>query len=46
MSKTNIPAGGYPVTKTEAAGMPFGLRDGAEEPRQKPAALAGKEVKV
>lgn len=46
MSKTNIPAGGYPVTKTEAAGMPFGLRDRAEEPKQKPAAWAGKEVKV
>lgn len=47
MSKTNIPAGGCPVTKTEAAGMPFGLRrDGAEEPRQKPAAWAGKEGKV
>ena len=46
MSKTNLPAGGYPVTKTEAAGMPFGLRDGAEEPKQKPAAWAGKEVKV
>ena len=46
MSKTNITAGGCPVTKTEAAGMPFGLRGGAEEPRQKPAAWAGKEVKV
>lgn len=23
MSKTNIPAGGCPVTKTEAAGMPL-----------------------
>lgn len=46
MSKTNIPAGGCPVTKTEAAGMPFGLRGGAEEPRQKPAAWAGKEGKV
>ena len=46
MSETNIPAGDWPVTKTEAAGMPFGLRDGAEEPRQKPAAWAGKEVKV
>ena len=45
MSKTNIPAGGRPVAKTEAAGMPFGLRDGAEEPRQKPAAWAGKEGK-
>lgn len=46
MSKTNIPAGGCPVTKTEAAGMPFGLRDGAEEPKQQTAAWAGKEVKV
>ena len=46
MSTTTRPAGGCPVTKTEAAGMPFGLRDGAEEPRQKPAAWAGKEVKV
>lgn len=46
MSKTNIPAGGCPVAKTEAAGMPFGLRDGAEGPKQKPAAWAGKEVKV
>ena len=46
MSKTNIPAGGCPVTKTEAAGMPVGLRDGAEEPSQKPAAWAGKEGKV
>ena len=45
MSKTNIPAGGCPVTETEAAGMPFGLR-GAEEPKQKPAAWAGKEGKV
>ena len=44
MSKTNIPAGGCPVTETEAAGMPFGLR--AEEPKQKPAAWAGKEGKV
>ena len=46
MSKTNSPTGGGPVTKTEAAGMPFGLRDGAEEPRQKPAAWAGKEGKA
>ena len=46
MSKTNIPTGGCPVTKTEATGMPFGLRGGAEEPRQKPAAWAGKEGKV
>ena len=46
MSETNIPAGDWPVTRTEAAGMPFGLRDGAEEPRQKPAAWAGKEGKV
>ena len=46
MSKTNIPAGGCPVTKSEAAGMPCGWRDGAEEPRQKPAAWAGKEGKV
>lgn len=46
MSKTNIPTGGCPVTKTEAAGMPFGLRSGAEKPRQKPAAWAGKEGKV
>ena len=46
MSKTNIPAGGCPVTKTEAAGMPFGLRGGAEEPKQKPAAWAGKEGKA
>lgn len=46
MSKTNIPAGDWPVTKAKAAGMPFGLRDGAEEPKQKPAAWAGKEVKV
>lgn len=38
MSEINIPAGGCPVTKPEAAGMPFGLRGGAEEPRQKPAA--------
>lgn len=46
MSEINIPAGGCPVTKTEAAGTAFGLRDGAEEPRQKPAAWAGKEGKV
>lgn len=46
MSKTNIPAGGCPVTKAKAAGTAFGLRDGAEEPRQKPAAWAGKEGKV
>ena len=46
MSKTNIPAGGRPVAKPKAAGPAFGLRDGAEEPRQKPAAWAGKEVKV
>ena len=46
MSEINIPAGGCPVTKIEAAGTAFGLRDGAEEPRQKPAAWAGKEVKV
>ncbi len=46
MSKTNIPAGGWPVAKPKAAGTAFGLRDGAEEPRQKPAAWAGKEVKV
>ena len=46
MSKTNIPAGGCPVTETEAAGMPFGLRGGAEEPKQQPAAWAGKEGKV
>ena len=45
MSKTNIPAGGWPVTKAKAAGTAFGLRDGAEEPRQKPAAWAGKEEK-
>ena len=46
MSKTNIPAGGCPVTETEAAGMPYGLRGGAEAPKQKPAAWAGKEGKV
>lgn len=45
MSKINIPAGDWPVTRTKAAGMPFGLRGGAEEPRQKPTAWAGKEVK-
>jgi hypothetical protein len=45
MSKTNIPAGGRPVAKPKAAGTAFGLRDGAEEPRQ-PAAWAGKEGKV
>ena len=46
MNQANITAEGCPVTKTEAAGMPFGLRGGAEEPRQKPAAWAGREVKV
>lgn len=46
MSKTNIPAGGRPMAKTEAAGMPFGSRGGAEKPRQKPTAWAGKEGKV
>lgn len=46
MSKTNIPAGGCPVTKIEAAGTAFGLRGGAEKPRQQPAAWAGKEGKV
>ena len=46
MSKTNIPAGGWPVTKAKAAGRAFGLRVVAEEPKQKPAAWAGKEVKV
>ena len=38
MSEINIPAGEWPVTKTEAAGTALGLRDGAEEPKQKPAA--------
>ena len=46
MSEITIPAGGWPVAKAKAAGTAFGLRDGAEEPRQKPAAWAGKEVKV
>ena len=46
MSKTNIPAGGRPVTRTEAAGTAFGLRNGAKKAKQKPAAWAGKEVKV
>lgn len=46
MSKTNIPAGGCPVTETEAAGTAFGLRNGAKGPKQKPAAWAGKEVKI
>ena len=46
MSEINIPAGGWPVTKAKAAGTAFGLRGGAEEPRQKPAARAGKEGKV
>ena len=43
---TKAKAGGWPVTKTEAAGTAFGLRGGAEKPRQKPAAWAGKEGKV
>ena len=46
MSKTNIPAGEWPVTKTKAAGTALGLRDGAREPKQKPAAWAGKEGKA
>lgn len=46
MRKANIPAGNRPVTKAKTAGTAFGLRDGAEEPKQKPAAWAGKEVKV
>ena len=46
MSETNIPAGDRPVTRTEAAKTALGLWDGAEEPKQKPAAWAGKEGKV
>lgn len=46
MSKANIPAGNRPVAKAKAAGMAFGLRGGAKEAKQKPAAWAGKEVKV
>ena len=46
MSKANIPTGDWPVTRTEATGTAFGLRGGAKEAKQKPAAWAGKEVKV
>ena len=46
MSKTNIPAGEWPVTKAKAAGTALGLRNGAEEPRQQPTAWAGKEGKA
>ena len=46
MRKANIPTGNWPVTKTKAAGTALGLWDGAEEPKQKPAAWAGKEGKV
>ena len=46
MSKTNIPAGDWPVTRTKAAGTAFGLRGGTKEAKQKPAAWAGKEVKI
>ena len=46
MSEINIPAGNWPVTKTKAAGTAFGLRGGAKGPKQKPAAWAGKEVKI
>ena len=46
MSETNIPAGDWPVTRTEAAGTAFGWRDGAKKAKQQPAAWAGKEVKI
>ena len=46
MSETNIPAGDWPMTKTKAARTAFGLRNGAKGPKQKPAAWAGKEVKI
>lgn len=46
MRKANIPTGDWPVTRTEAAGTAFGLRGGAKGPKQKPAAWAGKEVKI
>ena len=46
MSETNILAGNWPVTETEAAGTAFGLRGGAKEAKQQPAAWAGKEGKV
>ena len=46
MSETNIPAGNWPVTRTEAAKTALGLRGGAEGPKQQPAAWAGKEGKV
>lgn len=46
MNQANIPAGDQPVTKAKAAGTAFGLRDGAEEPKQQPDAWAGKEGKV
>lgn len=46
MSEINIPTGEWPVTRTEVAGTAFGLRGGAKGPKQKPAARAGKEVKI
>lgn len=46
MSEINIPAGEWPVTRTEAAGTALCLRDGAKGPKQKPAAWAGKEGKA